>query len=363
MTLIDELKRVREYLTNPPPANEANTCSWVIHPLLRQCEYDFHDIHEQGHDAAGNIPDYTLLPNDSYTWFLEAKAWQANITDIHINQAANYVNTTATRWFVVSNGREWRLYDNRLNTVTPPERLIATAKLDCGTQLEELLGALSKGSVQSGGLEKYARHTRLNVVLNVELNTPNSTVIQAIVNVLKGKSGLPDITRTDVTEYFHALHKISGTPLLPPKTPSAKIVMPSITSPASPPVSGYTLPKLIEMGDLIEGKKPQLLTFPDATNKLVFSWRDMAEKIIEWLFVRNKIPSLPFIGGKGNKCYLISTTPLHPTGNKMNCMALNVKGRIYYIDRTRSAVNYVSRFNALCQEVGEPPEGFCVTLK
>ena len=77
MNLQTELERVREYLTgaNPPPANEANTCDWVILPLLRHCGYHYHDIHAQGHDAAGGIPDYTILPNTAQTWYLEAKKW------------------------------------------------------------------------------------------------------------------------------------------------------------------------------------------------------------------------------------------------------------------------------------------------
>ena len=141
MNLQTELERVREYLTgaNPPPSNEANTCDWVIRPLLLQCGYHYHDIHAQGHDAAGGIPDYTILPNTPQTWFLEAKKWQETLSDTHVNQAANYVNTTAKRWFVVSNGREWRLYDNHNVQVTPAERLVVRARLDCGTEWKTCL--------------------------------------------------------------------------------------------------------------------------------------------------------------------------------------------------------------------------------
>src|SRR5438128_1992900 len=96
MSIQGVLERIRGYLTNNAekrPSNEPNTCGWVIRPLLYQCGYDYHDIDEQAHDGAGNIPDFTLLPDTEHMWFLEAKAWQAKLTDAHVIQAMNYAHT------------------------------------------------------------------------------------------------------------------------------------------------------------------------------------------------------------------------------------------------------------------------------
>lgn len=367
MNLQTELERVREYSmgTAPPPSNEANTCDWIIRPLLQQCGYNYHDIHAQGHDAAGNIPDYTILPNSPHTWFLEAKAWQVSITDTHVNQAANYVNTTAKRWFVVSNGREWRLYDNHIVQVPPSNRLVVAARLDCGTELEDLLTALSKPSVQAGKLEQYALQTALNTTLQQELAALTSDVVQAIVNALKTKSGLYAVTPDAVVDYFHG-GQVALLTCLPTQQPSAAFIVPSVhptSKPSQPSVADVTLPEMMKMGEAVEGRKPQVLTFPDGTSKPISSWRNMATGIIEWLFTRGKVPPLPFIGGKGNKCYLISSTPVHPNGKSMKHTKININGHVYLIDIVRSSRNYVSHLNTLCKEVGESPEGFRVTLQ
>src|SRR5436309_3495008 len=141
MTLNEELTRVREYLTDTSkrPSNEANTCHWVISPLLRQCGYDFHEIDVQAHDGAGKYPDFTISPHTSFTWFLEAKSWIENLADAHVIQALNYAHTHGHRWVVLSNGREWRLYDDHIIGVQPADRLVAVARLDCSDEVERLL--------------------------------------------------------------------------------------------------------------------------------------------------------------------------------------------------------------------------------
>src|SRR5690348_16922462 len=132
MPMQEELERIRGYLTNANarPSNEANTCHWIVSPLLRQCGYDYHEIDVQAHDAAGKFPDYAILPNTSHTWFLEAKAWSESLADTHVIQALNYAHTKGRRWVVLSNGREWRLYDDHIIGMEPADRLIAVARLD-----------------------------------------------------------------------------------------------------------------------------------------------------------------------------------------------------------------------------------------
>ena len=378
MNLQTELERVREYSngTAQPPSNEANTCDWIIRPLLLQCGYNYHDIHAQGHDAAGNIPDYTILPKTDHTWFLEAKKWQENITDTHVNQAANYVNTTAKRWFVVSNGREWRLYDNYNVQVPPPNRLVTSARLECATELDDLLAALSKTAVQSGALDKYALNTRLATLLNYELAISNSDVIQAITKTCKGKSGLSAVTSANVMAYFQAITINTAPPVPPTQTPTVDVQSPVKTISAStlpftssksmsvsPPAGTYTLSEMLEIGKAIEKMKRVELLFPNGESRHVVSWRDIARGVVEWLFDRNKIPNIPFRGIKGGDHCLINTTSVHPDGTEMIATWQIVKGQTFYVDMNRGGVAFVECLNTLCKEVGEAPEGFRVTLQ
>ena len=112
--------------------------------------------------------------------------------------------------------------------------VVVKARLDCGTELEDLLAALSKASVQSGALETYALKTRLHALLRHELATPNSDVIQAITKVCKGKSGLSAVTSANVATYFHALS--TGTAPSVPSTPTVSTPIPPPFQPAPAPI-------------------------------------------------------------------------------------------------------------------------------
>ena len=373
MTLTEELQRVREYLSGaaPPPSSEANTCSWIIRPLLHHVGYIYHEIDEQAHDGAGNIPDFTLLPDTPHTWFLEAKKWTVALADAHINQALNYANIQGKRWIVLSNGREWRLYDNYLNNVPPAERLVKAAKLDCGAELENLLGALSKEAVKSGALENYVNHARLTSLLDEQLKAPGSEVITAIRSVLKGKFGMAAVTPAAITAYFRA-RSTDSSPILP-SAASAPAVVPLPAAPAMPPsaviaggrpaILAGSLSELLGAADAIQGRHPAALTFPDATVKPISSWRDMATGVVEWLFTKGRIPSMPFRPQqKGKRCF-ITNQPFPTSVEKMANKKIIVNGQAYYIHVNRSGPDFVRSLNALCKAVEESPEGFQVTFK
>ena len=370
MTLADELNRVREYANgaNPPPNNEANTCNWVIFPLLQSCGYSLYEIHAQGHDPAGNIPDYTVLPDSPNTWFVEAKKWQGAIKDSHVTQASNYANAQGKRWFVVTNGREWRLYDDHIIGVSPPDRLIAAAKIDCAGELEALLAALSKASVQAGHLGTFARKARLAAVLSRQMTDANSEVFAAITSVLKKKFALDGVTAAEVMAFFQKPVSLSSSVLPPINTAPIGITPKFPPAPAPSPKSQFagkdlSLIELKLAGKAIQGCNPYTFTFPDGTSKQIMTWRDMTVNVVEWLFEHNKQFLLPFVGQKRGRLCLINNQPMHPDGSGMTNRILNVKGQAIYVHVNRSGPDFVRMLIALCEEVGEPADGFRVTLK
>src|SRR5690242_10739344 len=111
MSLADAISEALANSDSPPP-NESTTCEWVIYPLLQAVGYAKREIISRFVDNNGQFPDYTILPDTSYTWFLEAKAWNVSLEDRHSQQSLNYANQNGKRWVVLTNGREWRLYDN-----------------------------------------------------------------------------------------------------------------------------------------------------------------------------------------------------------------------------------------------------------
>ena len=108
MTLEDEIKEAQSY-ADDPPENEANTCNRIILPLLLAAGYAQRDIESQMADGAGRFPDYTLLPNTVFTWYLEAKAWNVALNDIHARHSLSYAMVNGKRFVVLTNGQDWRL--------------------------------------------------------------------------------------------------------------------------------------------------------------------------------------------------------------------------------------------------------------
>ena len=364
MLLSDELRRAREYLNgaNPPPSNEANTCNWVIWPLLLACGYLPYDIHAQGHDPAGKIPDYTILPNSTHTWFLEAKTWQEDIKDAHIAQASNYANAQGKRWFVVTNGRDWRLYDDHITGVLPQDRLVAAARIDCDGELETLLDALSKNSVMTGNLKTFARKFRLNDILTQQMADARSEIFSAITSLLKKKPGLHDVTAAEIMAHFQ-----KSAPLLSAGPLSAISPRPSAPPIIPPPAEEKTmsLRELKQEGNVIQGRTPVLLIFPDATEKQISTWRDMTLGIVEWLYAHSKAPNLPFSAQKGGKRCFINSLPVHPDGTEIAQKQLKIlvfDGQTLYIHVNRSAPDFVYNLNVLCEAVDESADGFRIKL-
>jgi len=118
--------------------SEFDTCDAIILRALREIGgYRYGDYRAQQLTAAG-YPDFTFLPDTPHTWYLEAKALRTNLEDRHAVQALNYANATGRRWVVLSNGWEWRLYDQDLRG-EPADKLVATATLENAATLVEFL--------------------------------------------------------------------------------------------------------------------------------------------------------------------------------------------------------------------------------
>ena len=127
----------------PPPPNESTTCEWIIYPLLLAAGYSRRDLVSRTADNNGQFPDYCIMPDSPHCWYLEAKAWSVALEDKHALQSLNYANQNGMRWVVLSNGREWRLYDNRIEG-TATEKVAASANLDDLRGVEAFLEAVSR---------------------------------------------------------------------------------------------------------------------------------------------------------------------------------------------------------------------------
>lgn len=370
-TLNDELASIRRYQGHPPP-NEACTCEWVIVPLLWRLGYERHEILSRVSDTAGKYPDYTILPETPHTWYLEAKEWQRELRDDQdVVQATTYAYQNGRRWVVLSNGREWRLYDATVVSGDTRQRLVDAARLEDEAALKRLLHALSKRSVLDGGLERYALHSRLSAVLREELTADDSQTLRVIRKVLKRIPGLSELQTRHLAGFFKGLFcpapgGIVNPPELIPAPSADKSASPGAPGPEpgpEPPDRLFTLGELVEMRTDISGKCPHRLSFPDGGAATVATWKELGVAIVGWLGERERLPPLPFHPGRCRRC-LLNSNPRHPDGTEMRSHhRFEFNGRVVYLNVHHAAAAWVRHLQTLCLAVGESPAGFRVTLR
>lgn len=326
------------------------------------------EIRAQDLDAAGQKPDYTILPDtpDS-TWFLEAKAWHVTLEDKHAIQAINYANTQGKRWVVLSNGREWRLYDNHIIGM-PDAKHAATAHL-VEDGFDSFLESISKASILGGHLEAFVRNQRLYTSLGSQITKSDSDLVKAIVRVLRQSPGLGSVAATDVVSFFANLHRdnvqvavvatIEAGPQLEPDPPGPAPVKLSIVETSGMPVGGWPLSGPLPS---MTFKRPKALHLPDGSVIDLPYWWRLSLEVATYLARVDKLPPAPLYKGGSSKSVLVavkgtaegdkvrSPNPLPPPNSD-----ILVEGNFSAEDHTRSAQRMI-------ESVGLDAAGFRLEL-
>lgn len=363
--LVSEIEEARKYFENPPP-NESCTCDWVILPLLRAVGYARWEIVSQAGTPGGGYPDYTILLNTPHTWYLEAKEWKRNLENGQdVVQALNYANARGHRWVVLSNGRQWLLFDNHIQGVGAEQRLVARADVDSSAFIEFLL-ALSKSSIQSGGLDEYAVRSRLRTVLQRELVEKDSPIVRSICSILRNKLGLISIQASDVVTYFRQMKTVQT-----PISPNKHVITESGQEPTPQAAVSRNLEELRSLGKKVRHNNPEVLTLPDGLEVPVQKWAEMAVEVVKWLAEHDKLPVLPFWPSKaspsgweiGQRNWLLSTSPVHESGREMSARVIDLSDRKVYINVGYNSSDFVWYLCFLCEAVDEAPSRFLVRLR
>jgi hypothetical protein len=368
MTVEDAIAEAIAYTSDPPP-NEGTTCLWIIDPLLNAAGYHRRDILARGTDNIGQFPDYTILQDSPYCWFLEAKAWSVNLEDRHAQQSLNYANQNGKRWVVLSNGREWRLYDNLIQGVAA-DKLVCTIQLENADGLSKFLRGIGKASVTSGDLASFAADTRVADILTEQLLDENSAAVKALHGFLRRLPGLENCPKSAVTSFFRCskpsakLQQQSA-----PVHEAAEIKQPpAAPKPASTELNSggaYSLEELrADAIGLVTGRKPKEVIFPDGTTAPTRYWSIVAEEVLKYLSSRGKLPPLPYAAGLTGKRYFLNSTAVHSNGKTMT-----VAWRIpsdqgeAHAELHASGADLVTRLCVLLKDVGFSSSEFKVTLE
>jgi hypothetical protein len=334
MSSIAQLKRTLEERT---PPNERTTCIWVIEPLLEAAGYSRFDWIAEGTDATGNKPDYRVLDNSPHQWLMEAKAWNHALSDADANQLTSYANTNHIRWAVLTNGREWRLYDASIFG-TVQERLMAQAGLDNPEALANLLCALHKETMQSGETERVARRLRMEREMKAQLCDENSPLVDAIAQQLRQCTKV-DYTAQEVVQFFHKLIGCGNGP--------------------DPQV--YPLDELARNArELAMGKKPTRVQFPDGREERVSTWKALTIAVLQWF--GDRLPPPPQPRTKGARRYLYHEKPEHERTPMLAPYEMSVAGRRLNVEMHGSSAETLAALVHLCECVGESPSGFRIAI-
>lgn len=354
--------------SQPAPSNEAETCSRVIGPLLLAMGYAHQEIRIQGADQAKQKPDYTILPlAEEYTWFLEAKAWDVPLDDNHAIQAVNYANTQGKRWVVLSNGREWRIYDNHtLGTVT--------AKLACRAGLKEegfvsLLEAISKDSIIMGKLEGYVRNARLFSYLSDQLAKSTSELLRTIAKSLKSTPGLTNVSAQDVFEFFESQKGQPGTVHSKGSTASSnnqsksKPLSSSVKLDAKPLVSSAMAAIGAITASQATGREVHQLILPDGSVQEIEHWHQLTAQVAAYALSAGKFPDLPIYTSQQSKKPILAQVGSIEYGRMRKPKLLDAPYSVYAIEGNASAAKHLCLCLLILERCGVPPDNFNLVLK
>jgi hypothetical protein len=212
------LSAVKERLahTSEPKINEAATRQYFITPLLAALGYrTIADLAlEEYVSDSKTFLDYRLLVAGKACVSVEAKSLDVTITDQHAAQAVQYATVLGDPWAVVTNAREWRLYET-FAPVALVEKHVLTIDLvgwESDPEFDavfEQLWLCSRESFEAGeGPTSWMASKKLDSLLRYALTDPASPEIRYLRKRLQDAS--VSVSTEAVASWF--LSRLEGPP-------------------------------------------------------------------------------------------------------------------------------------------------------
>ncbi len=174
--------------------SEADTKRVIIEPLLQLLGWDTGGVDEVKNEyrarSSDNPVDYGIFLDKKPAFLLEAKPLGHNIDDRKcITQTVAYASTCGTEWAVVTNGKDWAIY-NALAPVDAERKLFRKFSID-HDGVEEHFSLLQKNSM---GEAKIKRAWDMEHAVKQVLQAVNDLLVgrnRSLVNLVRrNTSGL-----------------------------------------------------------------------------------------------------------------------------------------------------------------------------
>ena len=316
-SLLDLVETLRARIDSHGSAlrqSEALTRHALIDPLLRELGWDTSnpDMVVPEYNSGNGRADYALISNGSPVMMVEAKKLHDNLHDRARSQGVQYCIEEGTRYFSVTDGQRWEIYETH-RPVPIDEKRIVSWDLNEASSAEVCLKALAlwRPSVQSG-----------RVVVAQE-----PVVLSPSVEIGTSPAPITIVETTQPMSYPTQVTDESGWT----------------------PLSNFSWVK--------DHPSPAEIMFPDGSSAHVNAWYDLMVESARWLISKNILTARNCPIQVSNKRFLVSTAPTHPTGNPMRTpKAVNS----LYVEVHYQASQCVRNARTIIEHVGQDPEQFKV---
>jgi len=159
----DVLAKLKETITKTQDRqrslNEATTIKVLVEPVLEALGWDLRNpdecVSEYRHTSRDNPVDLAFFLKRQPVLFIEAKQLGLSLDDRKwAAQAVAYANASGVKWAVLTNGREWRVYNAHAETDIDGKKFFSIDLAKSNTdEAETLLGLLSRTNMVGSAID------------------------------------------------------------------------------------------------------------------------------------------------------------------------------------------------------------------
>jgi len=249
----EHVKLVREHVGLS--LSEADTRAYLVDPVLRILGYEtVGDLRrEVSVPATKESLDYALLVDGKPHVIVEAKPVQQGVADQHAAQCVQYAAVLGVRWCLVTNGRQWALYDAYAKVALAEKRIIEVRLDTDDAAAQRAWKVLQRFSKQQQTTPNPLTDLLVERVVVDELGRSDSGAVDALRQAVKKRFG-EAVKSTVVLSTLKRL--LEGNTSMASVPPGADT--PPIRSKAAPPGPSAVTPapkkggKRVVLSDLIQ---------------------------------------------------------------------------------------------------------------
>jgi predicted type IV restriction endonuclease len=347
---------------------EAMTEAIVIDKLLQALGYEVWECQKQGFaEGIGTIPDYTLLPKTVRQWFLEVKKWKSLLTEKDASQAVTYAFNQGSRWAVLTNGDEWRIYDAH-NTSCLADKCVLILPSISSPEAGNILSLLSKEAITN---DRLATTLKANLIFNAlrkEFSDVNSSTIKFLRRTIESEYAVSSVKKEEVKQALNDICNInySSVDIAPQIFLKEKEEVQKKSEPViDNTINYYSITELLENNPTPERLKPCKVCFPEGLTFDVKTWADAVCEIVKWVAEHHGLPRLPYFQSvmEHGKTYFLNTEPVHADGTHFRGIKeiMHETNRVF-IDTSHSAYSFCRILSNMMNSVGADPSSVKVAL-